>query len=189
MATTSYATRVTPETYLVRERAARERSEYWDGEVVAMSGAPEPHVLITGNVFATLRARLRGRDCRVYASDMKVRFDEGRATAYPDVVAVRGERRWADGRRDVLLNPTLVVEVLSPSTERHDRGRKTEGYRRVESLAEYLFIAQKDPRVELYRRGAEGEWSLAVFTGMNDEVWLESLGCALRLPEIYEDVE
>ncbi|HEX8213327.1 MAG TPA: Uma2 family endonuclease [Longimicrobium sp.] len=179
---------VSPEEYLVRERAAEYKSEYWDGEIVAMSGAPEPHVVITGNIFAALHNRLRGTDCRPYMSDMRVQFDASRKTAYPDVSVVCGERRFKDHRNDVLLNPSLVVEVLSPSTERHDRGKKKDGYRLIPSLREYLFVVQKEPRVELYRREEDESWSCTVYQRMEDEVRLESLGCTLAMAEIYQDV-
>jgi Uma2 family endonuclease len=187
MSTMTY-TRVTPEEYLVRERAAEYKSEYWDGEIVAMTGAPEPHVLITGNIHTALNVKLRRHGCRNYASDMRVQFDAANKTVYPDVVTVCGERQFKDGKNDVLLNPTFVVEVLSPSTERHDRGKKKDGYRLIPSLREYLFVVQKEPRVELYRREADGGWSCTVYQRMEDEVRLESLGCTLPLAEIYQDV-
>jgi Uma2 family endonuclease len=187
MSTMTY-TRVTPEEYLVRERAAAYKSEYWDGEIVAMSGVPAPHDLITGNIFGALHAALRGRGCRLHTSDMRVQFDHSQKTVYPDVTAVCGERRYLDHRQDVLLNPTFVLEVLSPSTERHDRGKKKDGYRLIPSLREYLFVVQKEPRVELYRREEDGSWSCTVYQRMEDEVRLESLGCTLPLAEIYQDV-
>jgi Uma2 family endonuclease len=179
---------VTPDEYLARERAAEYKSEYWDGEIVAMSGAPEPHVLITGNIFSALHTKLRGTECRPYVSDMRVQFDHANKTAYPDVSVVCGECRFKDERNDVLLNPSVVVEVLSPSTERHDRGKKKDGYRLIPSLREYLFVVQKEPRVEHYRREADGRWSCTVIQRMVDEVRLESLGCALAMAEIYQDV-
>ncbi len=187
MSTTTYPF-LTPEEYLVRERAAEYKSEYWDGEIVAMSGAPEPHVLITGNIFSALHVALRGTNCRPYMSDMRVQFDASRKTAYPDVSVVCGDRQFKDGTNDVLLNPTFVLEVLSPSTERHDRGKKTDGYRLIPSLREYVFVVQKEPRVELYRRDADGSWSCTLFQRMEDEVPLDSLGCTLAMAEIYQDV-
>jgi Uma2 family endonuclease len=179
---------VSPEDYLVRERAAAYKSEYWDGEIIAMSGAPEPHVVITGNIHAALHTKLRGTNCRPYMSDMRVQFDASRKTAYPDVSVVCGERKFKDHRNDVLLNPALVVEVLSPSTERHDRGKKKDGYRLIPSLREYLFVVQKEPRVELYRREADESWSCTVYQRLEDEVRLESIGCTLAMAEIYQDV-
>ena len=187
MTTLAYPT-VTPEEYLVRERDAEHRSEYWDGEIIARADVGEPHVLITGNIFGALHAALRGRGCRLHTSDMRVQIDASNKTVYPDVTAVCGERRYLDDCLDVLLNPTFVVEVLSPSTERHDRGKKKDGYRLIPSLREYLFVVQKEPRAELYRREADGSWSCTLFQRMEDEVRLESLGCALSLAEIYQDV-
>ena len=188
MSGTTYAPPVSPEEYLVRERAAEYKSEYWDGEIVAMSGAPEAHVLIAGNIHTALNNRVRGKGCRNYMSDMRVQFDASNKTAYPDVVTVCGEREFKDGTRDVLLNPTFLVEVLSPSTERYDRGRKKDAYPLIESLREYLFVVQKEPRVELYRREADGNWSCTIFQRTEDEIRLESLGCSLPPAEIYQDV-
>ena len=185
---TTYAPPVSPEAYLIRERAAAYKSEYWDGEIVAMSGVPAPHDLITGNIFGALYGALRGRGCRLHTSDMRVQFDASQKTVYPDVTVVCGERRYLDSRQDVLLNPTFVVEVLSPSTERHDRGKKKDGYRLIPSLREYLFVVQKEPRVELYRREADESWSCTVSQRMEDEIRLESLGCTLSMAEIYQDV-
>lgn len=179
---------VTPEEYLVRERAAEHRSEYWDGEIIARADAAEPHVLIAGNIQVSLHTASRGRECRTFTSALRVQFDDGRKSVYPDVTVACGERRFLDEERDVLLNPTLVVEVLSPSTERHDRGKKKDGYRLIPSLREYLFVVQKEPRVELYRREADESWSCTVYQRMEDEVRLESLGCTLPMAEIYQDV-
>ncbi|MBD0321642.1 MAG: Uma2 family endonuclease, partial [Gemmatimonadetes bacterium] len=166
MSTITYPT-VTPEEYLVRERAAAYKSEYWDGEIVAMAGAPESHDIITGNVFAALHAALhaalRGSGCRTHTSDMRVQFDASQKTVYPDVTVACGERRFLDHRRDVLLNPTFVKD----------------GYRLIPSLREYLFVVQKEPRVELYRRESDGSWSCTLFQRMEDEVRLESIGCTL----------
>lgn len=179
---------VTPEEYLVRERAAEYKSEYWDGEIIAMSGAPEPHVYITGNILTALNSKLRGKPCRSYASDLRVQFDAANKTAYPDVVTVCGERHFKDGKNDVLLNPTFVVEVLSRSTERHDRGRKKDAYRLIPSLREYLFVAQKEPRVELYRREADGSWGCTIYQQVQDEIRLDSLGCTLTMADIYQEL-
>lgn len=120
----STATLVNPEEYLARERDAEYRSEYWDGKIIARADAAEPHVLIAGNIQAALHSASRGRDCRTYTSAMRVQFDGGRKSVYPDVTVVCGERRYLDYRQDVLLNPTFVVEVLSPSTERTTVGRR-----------------------------------------------------------------
>ncbi|HEX8670411.1 MAG TPA: Uma2 family endonuclease [Longimicrobium sp.] len=184
----STATLVTPEEYLARERSAEHRSEYWDGEIIARADAAEPHVLIAGNIQAAFHSVSRGRGCRTYTSAMRVQFDDGRKSVYPDVTVSCGESRFLDDEQDVFLNPTILVEVLSPSTERHDRGKKKDGYRLIPSLREYLFVVQKEPRVELYRREEDESWSCTVYQRMEDEVRLESLGCTLAMAEIYQDV-
>lgn len=174
--------------YLVRERQAQQKSEFWDGEVVSMAGAPDLHGAITTNVGANLYVQLAGRGCRVYQSDMRVQVEQANAYVYPDVVVACGERQFADRRSDVLLNPTLLVEVLSPSTERHDRSRKARAYRGIASLREYVLISQKATLVECYRREDGGEWASTVLQRLDDVLHLDSVGCALPLSAIYRDV-
>jgi Uma2 family endonuclease len=180
--------RFTPAAYLVRERAAREKSEYWDGEVVAMTGAPRVHNVLAMNVGANLYAQLSGRPCEVYQADMRVRAEWANGIAYPDVVVVCGEPRFQDAREDVLLNPTVLVEVLSPSTERLDRGRKATAYRAIASLGEYVLVAQDAPRVELHRREADGAWSVHLLQRPEDVLELRSIACSLPLATLYRGV-
>src|SRR4051812_40698878 len=129
---------LTPEQYLEIERAAEYKSEYFDGEMFAMSGAREAHNVVAMNIGAELREQLRQKPCRVYPSDMRVRVSSTGLYTYPDVVAVCDKPQFADEVTDTLLNPVLVVEVLSPSTEAYDRGRKFDHYKTIESLREYL---------------------------------------------------
>lgn len=179
--------RITPRAYLLRERAAEERSEYFDGEIVAMAGAPDPHTTISGSIFAHLFFRLRP-PCRAWQSEMKVQVELGRGYAYPDVLVVCGEPQWVDPVQDALTNPTVVFEVLSPSTERHDRTKKAGAYRRIESLRAYVFVHQQVPRVEVYARAADGSWPCSIYQGLDATVPLEAIGCSLTLAEIYRDV-
>ena len=147
---------ITPEQYLELERQAETKSEYFAGEIFAMAGASPEHNLISGNAFGVLWSQLRDRPCTAYGSDMKVRSTQEHY-AYPDVTVVCGEAQFGGEEREVLLNPTLIVEVLSPSTEAWDRGGKFEQYRQRESLQEYLLIAQDRPHVERYARQSNGE--------------------------------
>ncbi len=179
--------RLTPEEYLAGERLAETRSEYYDGETFAMAGGSEPHSLIAANVIAELGLQLRPTPCRVYTSDLRVRATE-ESYVYPDVTIVCGEARFSDEERDVLLNPTLIVEVLSPATEAWDRGGKFERYQQLASLQEYLLIAQDRPRVERYARQPDGQWLLAVAAGMQAALTLPSVGSELALREVYRDV-
>jgi Uma2 family endonuclease len=128
----------TPEEYLALERKAEYKSEYVDGEIFAMSGASEPHNVIAGNIFASLHTQFRGRPCRAYTSDMRVHVRPGKAYTYPDVVAVCGEPLFHDTYKDMLVNPTVIVEVLSPSTEAYDRGDNSLRYRQLASIQEYV---------------------------------------------------
>jgi Uma2 family endonuclease len=180
--------RFSPGAYLVRERAAWEKSEYWDGEVVSMTGAPRTHNVIALNAAAGLWHQLSGRDCEVYQADMRVRAEWGNGIAYPDVVVVCGERRFQDAREDVLLNPTVLVEVLSPSTERFDRGPKATAYRAIPSLQEYVLVAQDRPCVEVHRREPDGAWTVELLLRVEDVLDLRSVVCELPLATLYRGV-
>lgn len=178
---------LSPEAFLARDRAAEARSEYYAGEVVAMAGASERHNLLVTNLVRLLGNQLQGGPCRIYASDMRVWNPAQQSYTFPDVVVVCGERRFADEQRDVLLNPTLVVEVLSPSTERKDRGKKAEGFRQLASLQEYLFVSQEAAHVERYRRYSARQWMLEETT-QDDAIELAPAGCTLALQELYAGV-
>mgnify|MGYP001610709744 CR=1 FL=1 len=180
---------LTPEQYLEIERRAEYKSEYWRGEMFAMAGATRQHGLLTGNLLASLHQQLRGRRCEVYSSDMRVLIPATGLYTYPDVVAVCGDTRLADDHRDTLLNPTFVAEILSPSTESYDRGRKFEHYRTVESLQEYLLVAQDRVQVELYTRQPEGTWLLREARRLEDALELGSIGCRILLADLYDKVE
>lgn len=176
-----------PAIYLDLERRSEVRSEWLDGEVVAMTGGSREHNLIVGNLVGELRAQLKRRPCEVYPSDLRVRVPAGLYT-YPDVVVACGEPRFEDEHRDTLLNPTLLVEVLSRSTEAYDRGEKFERYRTLDSLAEYLLVSQTRPHVEQFLRQPDGRWLLAEATGLEATIDLPSIGCRLALAEVYERV-
>jgi Uma2 family endonuclease len=180
-------TRVRPRYYLLRERAAHERSEYFDGRIVAMSGGTSVHAAIAQNIGAHLYFRVGG-GCRVYQSDLKVRSAGANAFMYPDVLVLCGEPGYVDRKRDVVTNPTIVFEVLSPSTEKHDRTSKAAAYRAIESLRAYVFVAQQHPRVEVYTRDGDGGWSCAVYQQYGDTVPLPAIGCELTLAEIYRNL-
>lgn len=182
----------TPEEYLERERAADGiKSEYLDGRIYAMGGATRSHVRISGNVYAALHAQLRGRPCEAFTSDMKVRVSESGLYTYPDVSALCGDPQFVDGEMDVLLDPTTLFEVLSPSTANYDRGEKFAHYRRLHSLREYVLISQIRMRVERYgRERADGTaWVLTVDESPDAIVELPAIGCTLRVGDLYERVE
>jgi Uma2 family endonuclease len=181
-------TYLTPEEYLAIERRNEYKSEYVDGEMVAMTGASRRHNLITVNITGQLYPQLRGRPCETYSGDMRVRIPTTRAYMYPDVVIVCGEPQLEDDYLDTLLNPTVLVEVLSESTERYDRGRKFGFYRTIESLAEYVLVAQDECRVEQYAKQPDGRWLLTDHRSQEDLVELATIQCTLKLSEVYEKV-
>ncbi|NEX21454.1 Uma2 family endonuclease [Thiorhodococcus mannitoliphagus] len=176
--------------WLAAERGSMDsRSEYVDGEIFAMTGGTEQHNLIAANVIGELRSQLKGRPCRVYTSDMKIRTPTAEAGFYPDVLVVCGERQFHDDRRDVLTNPALIVEVLSDSTEAYDRGDKFVSYRGLPSLQAYLLIAQNCIRVELYVRQPDDTWNLSTYSDPRDQIPLTALDAALPLAEIYDKTD
>jgi Uma2 family endonuclease len=178
---------ITPEQYLERERQAETKSEYFAGEIFAMAGGSPEHSLISSNVLGDLWPQLREGPCTAYSSDMKVRSTQEHF-AYPDVTVVFGEAEFGGEEREVLLNPTLIVEVLSSTTEAWDRGWKFEQYRQRESLQEYVLVAQDRPHVERFARQADGQWLLTERNGLEASLFLASIGCELALSEVYRKV-
>ena len=183
-------TYLTPEEYLAIERQNEYKSEYIDGEMVAMVGASRRHNIITINLGREVSQQLKGRPCEAYVNDMRVRIASRReyAYTYPDVVVVCGEPQFEDGHLDTLLNPTVLIEVLSESTELYDRGKKFSFYRTIESLAEYVLVAQDEHRVEQYVKQADGRWLLADHSLPEDVGELASVQCTLTLRDVYEKV-
>lgn len=178
----------TVEEYLAFEREAAAKSEYIDGEIVAMAGATRFHNLIGTNAVIALGVQLRGRRCEIYASDMRVRM-RGARYSYPDVVVVCGEPQFADNEFDVLLNPVVVIEVLSASTRFRDKTEKLETYQAMDSVRECLLIEQGKMRVEQYIKQTPKQWLLRIFEDADETISLEAIGCSLSLAEIYAQVE
>lgn len=180
--------RVTAEEYLALDRNAPTKSEYVDGQIVAMSGASLRHNLIVGNLIGEFHRQLRRSPCQVYPSDVRVLIPRTGDFFYPDVTVLCEPPQLADANMDILKNPTLVVEVLSDSTEGFDRGKKFRIYRTMESLREYVLVDQRQMLVELYTRQADGTWVLTTFSQPEDVVRLASVGCELLMAEIYAKV-
>ena len=179
-------TYISPQEYLRRERLAEYKSEYLNGEIFAMSGASREHNLITGNIGAELNRQLRGKPCEAYTSDMRVKVRSNGLYTYPDVIVVCGEPQFEDKEVDTLVNPTVLGEVLSRTTERYDRIAKTTYYRTIDSLAEHLLVAQDEIRVEQYIRQPDGQWLMLEFLTRDAVVELPSIGCTLKLGEVYD---
>ncbi len=154
-----------------------------------MTGASFNHGRIVINVATELLLQLRERDCDVLASDMKVRLQGSRKFFYPDVCVICGDPQFHDERTDIITNPALVIEVLSPSTEAFDRGAKFQAYRTIESLKEYLLVSQGTPLIEQYVRGDDGKWTLTAVAGLESTLTLPSIECTLNLAAVYTRVE
>ena len=182
----------TPEEYITLERKAipdaeTVRSEYMNGEIIPMSGASFAHNLITYNISGELRNRLKSSGCLAFANEMRVSIPSVKSYFYPDVGVVCEEPRFEDDVFDILLNPIVVVEVLSPSTEAYDRGDKFAHYRQLQSLQEYVLVSQDKVRVDHYARH-ETQWILTDFQALDQQLPLTSIQCELPLQEIYENV-
>lgn len=178
---------VTPEEYLERERIAETKSEYFNGEIFAMAGATREHNLVCGNMFREINSQLRGKPCESYSNDMRVLVPATGLYTYPDIVVVCDEPHFEDDVFDVLLNSTVIVEVLSKSTASYDRGDKFMHYRTIESMREYVIVAQKERKIEHHVKQPDGRWLL---TDIRDQdLKLTSIGCTLTMDEIYERVE
>ena len=180
---------VSPEEYLQQERLAERKSEYFQGEVFAMAGASPRHVSIVTNVVIELGQQLKRKPCRVYSADLRLRVTPAGLYTYPDIVVVCGAPQFLDGRRDTLLNPSLIIEVLSPSTEAYDRGRKFEHYQSIDSLKQYLLVASERVHADLFTRQPGGQWLLTAAGSIDDTLDLESVGCRITLRDSYERVE
>lgn len=180
-------TRYTTVEYLTLERNASYKSEFHDGQIYAMTGASREHNLITVNIARELSVQLKRRPCEAYINDMRVKSDESSSYHYPDIAVVCGTPQFEDAHIDTLLNPIMLIEVLSPSTEAYDRGGKFAHYRKIPSLREYLLVAQDQPSIERYVRQGE-VWILSEGTGLEASVPLETIDCVLSLREVYDKV-
>ena len=179
----------TPEEYLEFERESEVRHEYIDGEIYETAGANKRHNVISANIVRVLGNQLLEHDCNVYGSDMRVNIPAAEKYTYPDVIAVCGEEIFEDDTEDTLLNPMLIVEVLSKSTEAYDRGAKFEYYQTIKSLQEYVLITQEPFRVEQFVRKTKNVWTYFEFRKPDDVVKLNSINCELTLRDIYHKIQ
>ncbi len=179
--------KLTEEQYLAIERVAEFRSEFIDGEMFAMSGGTNRHGRIQRNLLVDLDLALEARTCEPFGSDNRVRVSS-RAYVYPDVTVVCGEQQAFDEHDDILMNPVAIFEVLSPSTEKYDRGLKSRLYRSIDSLRDYVLVDQEQVRVEQYTRQADGTWTLRDYQSPDEELKIDSIGVAIPLQRIYRRV-
>ncbi len=180
---------LTPKEYLEMERLAPSRNEYYAGAMYAMAGASRRHVFIVTNVVASLGGQLKGGRCSAFANDLRVKVSTHGLYSYPDIGVVCGKGRYEDKHGDTLLNPAVIVEVISDSTESYDRGRKFEMYRTLESLTDHLLVAQDEPLVEHFSRMSDGRWALSEHKGMDAAVAIASIDCTLPLADIYDKID
>lgn len=181
-------TLMTPEEYLAAERKAETRSEYFGGEVFAMVGASKRHNLIAANIIRVLGNQLLERPCNVYPSDMRVKVSATGKYTYPDVVVACEPELFDDAENDTLLNPVVVIEVLSTSTEAYDRGKKFEQYQQIVSLTEYILVAQEPYRIEQYVRQSDKEWRYSEYHDAKDLIRIGVIGCEIALNDVYAKV-
>jgi Uma2 family endonuclease len=174
--------------YLAFERDSDQKHEYFDGQIYFMAGGTATHDKIAGNTYASLHGQLRNRSCSVYSSDLRIRVAQTGLYTYPDVSVVCGREQFADEREDTLMNPIVIIEVLSPSTEKYDRGKKFQHYRTILSLREYVLISQDDFHIERYTRQDDNQWLLAEVTGLDAQIELSSIQASLALRDVYAKV-
>ena len=181
--------KLTADDYLALEREAEYKSEFYHGEIFAMAGASESHVTIVGNLSGELRQKLKDRPCKSYANDMRLRVNATGLYTYPDVIVVCGQRIFADDQKDTLLNPTVIIEVLSDSTKDYDRGGKFAHYRKLDSLQEYILVAQDEAHIEQLIRQPDGRWIFSEINGLDAMLRLNSIECEIATAEIFDKVD
>lgn len=180
---------ITAEEYLVLERKGVHKNEYFAGEIYPMPGASREHNLIVASILARLYMQLLKQPCEVYPSDMRVKVSASGLYTYPDLTVVCGEPTFEDAQVDTLLNPTVIIEVLSASTEDYDRGKKFARYRQLPSLQDYLLVAQDQMHVEHYARQSDGSWRFLEAEQAEATIMLTSIDCTLQLEAIYEKLK
>lgn len=179
----------TDEEYLEYERAAKRKHEFIGGEITAMAGASERHNIIASNVFGEIWSKTKNSRCRAFSSDMRVKAKQGNYY-YPDIVIVCGERQFEDTKRDVLLNPQVIVEVLSKLTRLKDRNEKFDSYTFLETITDYVLIEQDEMRVEHYtRRKREEDWRVRILREPEEVLNFSSINCEISVAEIYNEIE
>lgn len=180
-------THLTPAEYLALERQSQERHEYYGGELRLMAGASRKHNIISLNIASLLREKLRGKPCRPFMSDMRVRIASAQRYFYPDIAVICGAEAFVE--EDIATDATVIIEVLSDSTEAFDRGEKFESYRCLPSLQDYVLVSQNKMRLEHFHKLAQNEWRYLAFNQPDDVLQLDAIGVQIPLKEIYADVE
>ncbi|MDQ3022404.1 MAG: Uma2 family endonuclease [Bacteroidota bacterium] len=181
--------KLTEKEYLEIERKAEFKSEYYDGEMFGLAGASLPHNKITSNIHVSLANQLKGKTCQVFQSDLKIREQVSNQFTYPDIVVICGEPEFFDNEKDVIMNPSIIMEILSKSTESYDRGFKFELYRRINSLKDFFLVSQEKISVEYYTRNTDESWNLKEYNDRSQKIEIKSIDCTLDLNEVYYNVK
>ena len=181
--------RMTDEEYLAFENASETRHELIDGYIYDMAGGSENHSLICANIITSLNIQLRKKPCKVHGSDLRMKPKGKVSYFYPDITVVCGESKLTDSSVPSLLNPTVIIEVLSPSTEKIDRGVKATSYREMPSVKAYAFVNQTTAHIELFMRMPNGHWELIDYKGLDSVVDLPVIDCNLALADVYDKVD
>lgn len=179
----------TPEEYLALEETAEERSEYYRGEIFAMGGGTANHNRIAGNTYSSLNSALKDKKCEAFISDMRVWIKTHELFTYPDIFVVCGKPEFYEGRKDTVLNPLVIFEVLSNSTKNYDRGEKFLFYRSIPTLKEYILIDQYQIHIEHFSKQESRKWVLADYNDLNGALSLPEIGFQISVKEIYDKVE
>jgi len=178
----------TPEDYLMFERTHTDRHEFADGQIIQQAGGSRNHSLIGANIVSSLHQQLRSRPCIVYGSDMRIAIPRARRYVYPDVSVACEASHFEDAHEDTLTNPTVIIEILSPSTERYDRGKKFQAYQTIESFQEYVLVTQDIVMVEHFAWRSDALWTFEALTELSETISLPSIQCILHLAEVYAKV-
>jgi len=181
--------RLSEQEYLEIERGLETKNEFYLGKMFAMSGASRKHIVITGNIASEIHQQFKDRKCEVYQADMRVKVSPTGLYTYPDVVALCHEPKFEDAAVDTLLNPQVIIEVASKSTEQYDRRIKFAHYKTLDSLQVYIMVSQEQPVVERFIRQPDGQWLLWIGDKLSDELIINCIGCKLRLSDIYARIE
>lgn len=181
--------KISAQEYLALEREAEFKSEFYNGETFSLAGASLSHNRIVRNISSFLHQLLKQKGCEIFLNDMRLKVSEEGLYTYPDLMIVCGEFQFIDEAKDTLLNPAVIIEVLSKSTESYDRGKKFEFYRKIASLKEYVLVSQEKPMVEIFTKDSSGGWLLRDENNVNKSVTLSSIECSVPLSEIYFAVD
>ncbi len=180
---------ITIDEYLKIERAAKTKSEYFNGEMFAMAGATRNHQVICDNLIFSLKNQFKNKPCIAFGSDLRIKVNKSGLYTYPDISALCGKELFDDANKDTLTNPQLIIEVLSDSTEAYDRGKKFALYRQIEPLKEYVLVSQSNKKIEKFEKNDTGFWTLSETNSDNDILYLSVIGCQLSVEEVYSNVE